>query len=50
MLDIPKQLETIKRGVVEIHSEEELVRKLKESRSLRVKLGVDPTAPDIHLG
>src|SRR3989339_217305 len=50
MLDIAKQLETIKRGAVEIHSEEELVRKLKENRPLRVKLGVDPTAPDIHLG
>jgi len=50
MLDITKQLETIKRGAVDIHSEEELIRKLKENRPLRVKLGVDPTAPDIHLG
>ncbi|MBI5779395.1 MAG: tyrosine--tRNA ligase [Planctomycetes bacterium] len=50
MLDIAKQLETIKRGAVEIHSEEELIRKLKANRPLRIKLGVDPTAPDIHLG
>jgi len=50
MFDINKQLEAIKRGAVDIHSEEELIRKLKENRPLRVKLGVDPTAPDIHLG
>src|SRR3989339_197825 len=50
MPDISKQLEAIKRGAVDIHSEEELIRKLKENRPLRVKLGVDPTAPDIHLG
>ncbi|MGB5854258.1 MAG: tyrosine--tRNA ligase [Oceanisphaera sp.] len=48
------QLETalaeIKRGVEEILVEEELVAKLKLGRPLRVKLGMDPTAPDIHLG
>ncbi|WP_375056227.1 tyrosine--tRNA ligase [Zobellella sp. DQSA1] len=48
------QLETalaeIKRGAEEILVEEELVAKLKEGRPLRVKLGMDPTAPDIHLG
>ncbi len=33
-----------------IHSREELATKLKSGRPLRVKLGVDPTAPDIHLG
>ncbi|WP_417617331.1 tyrosine--tRNA ligase [Oceanisphaera sp.] len=48
------QLETalaeIKRGVEEILVEEELVAKLKLDRPLRVKLGMDPTAPDIHLG
>lgn len=48
------QLETalaeIKRGVEEILVEEELIAKLKLDRPLRVKLGMDPTAPDIHLG
>lgn len=53
-IDINKQLEIIKRGTVELISEEELRRKLEESdkekRPLRVKAGFDPTAPDIHLG
>jgi tyrosyl-tRNA synthetase len=53
-MDIERQLEIIKRGVVDIISEEELVRKLelakKENRPLRVKAGFDPTAADIHLG
>ncbi|WP_115719702.1 tyrosine--tRNA ligase [Gallaecimonas mangrovi] len=43
-------LEILKRGVDEILVEEELVTKLKENRPLRIKLGADPTAPDIHLG
>lgn len=43
-------LEILKRGVEEILVEEELVAKLKENRPLRIKLGADPTAPDIHLG
>ncbi|MDI6732806.1 MAG: tyrosine--tRNA ligase [Planctomycetota bacterium] len=50
MLEISRQLEVIKRGVVDFHTEEELVERLKLKRPLRVKLGVDPTAPDIHLG
>ncbi len=49
-----KQLEIIKRGVVEIIPETELVAKLKKSiaekKPLKIKLGLDPTAPDIHLG
>jgi tyrosyl-tRNA synthetase len=45
-----KELELIKRGASEIISEEELVKKLSSGKKLRVKLGVDPTAPDIHLG
>ncbi|KAL8205078.1 UNVERIFIED_CONTAM: hypothetical protein K2H54_000135 [Gekko kuhli] len=43
-------LAEIKRGAEEILVEEELVAKLKEGRPLRIKLGMDPTAPDIHLG
>jgi len=49
-----QQLEIIKRGTVEIIPEEELLQKLKRAEAtgkpLRVKLGLDPTAPDIHLG
>ncbi len=42
--------EKIKRGTVDIISEEELRQKLAAGKPLRVKLGVDPTAPDLHLG
>ncbi|MFH1367511.1 MAG: tyrosine--tRNA ligase [Elusimicrobiota bacterium] len=43
-------LDKIKRGIVELISEDELKKKLSKKKPLRVKLGVDPTAPDIHLG
>ncbi|MGH8604588.1 MAG: tyrosine--tRNA ligase, partial [Gammaproteobacteria bacterium] len=44
------KLETLKRGVVEILLEDELTRKLELGRPLRIKVGFDPTAPDLHLG
>jgi tyrosyl-tRNA synthetase len=54
MLPPEKQLEIIKRGTVEIILEEDLKKKLerayKENKPLRIKVGFDPTAPDIHLG
>ncbi|WP_099610622.1 tyrosine--tRNA ligase [Vibrio fujianensis] len=50
MASIEAALAEIKRGVEELIPEEELVAKLKEGRPLRIKLGADPTAPDIHLG
>ncbi|MGC6408083.1 tyrosine--tRNA ligase [Bisgaard Taxon 45] len=50
MTDINTVLTELKRGVDEILSEADLIEKLKENRPLRVKLGADPTAPDIHLG
>ena len=50
MLSPEAQLATLRRGVIEITPEEEFVARLCEGRSLRVKLGVDPTAPDIHVG
>jgi tyrosyl-tRNA synthetase len=50
MIPIEEQLASIKRGVDEILPEDELVKKLKEDRPLRSKAGVDPTAPDLHLG
>lgn len=49
-MDIQEQLKIIKRGAVEIISENELIEKLKRGRPLRVKAGFDPTAPDLHLG
>ena len=53
-MTIEQQLELIKRGTVEIISEKQLFDKLyksqKEKRSLVIKAGFDPTAPDIHLG
>jgi len=45
-----EQLQIIKRGAVDIVSEEELLEKLKKKEVLRVKAGFDPTAPDLHLG
>jgi tyrosyl-tRNA synthetase len=50
MASIEAALAEIKRGVEELIPEEELIKKLKEGRPLRIKLGADPTAPDIHLG
>jgi tyrosyl-tRNA synthetase len=49
-MSIDEQLEKLLCGVEEIHSKEELKKKLQENRPLRIKFGVDPTSPDIHLG
>jgi tyrosyl-tRNA synthetase len=43
-------MELIKRGCDELLVEDELSRKLASGRRLRIKLGLDPTAPDLHLG
>ena len=45
-----EQCEILRRGAAQIISEAELLAKLRLGRPLNVKLGVDPTAPDIHLG
>lgn len=45
-----RDLEVIKRGTVEILTEDELKKYLKKKKPLRVKFGADPTVPDIHLG
>jgi tyrosyl-tRNA synthetase len=45
-----ESLEILCRGCAEVISREELRKKLSSDRPLRIKLGVDPTAPDIHLG
>src|SRR3990167_3278985 len=50
MIDPKKTLEEIKRCAVEVILEDELLARLSEKKPLRVKLGFDPTAPDIHLG
>ena len=54
MVEINEQLKILKKGVAEIISEEDLIKKLeksaKENKPLTVKLGLDPSAPDIHLG
>ena len=50
MVPIAEALETIKRGCDELLVEEELIGKLKRGKTLKVKLGMDPTAPDLHLG
>src|SRR5437764_2225547 len=53
-MTISEQGALLLRGTVEILSEEELAAKLERSQRtgqpLRVKLGIDPTSPDIHLG
>ena len=43
-------LELIRRGVDEILTEEDLIVKLKSKKQLLIKVGFDPTAPDLHLG
>jgi tyrosyl-tRNA synthetase len=50
MSDADRQLSVVKRGCDEILVEDELREKLRTGRPLRVKLGMDPTAPDLHLG
>ncbi|MGL5650146.1 MAG: tyrosine--tRNA ligase [Paraclostridium sp.] len=54
MIEINEQLKIIKKGAAEIISEEDIVKKLeksaKENKPLTIKLGLDPSAPDIHLG
>jgi tyrosyl-tRNA synthetase len=48
--DAKEQAQELGRNATEVISGEELAAKLREGRPLRVKLGMDPTAPDLHLG
>lgn len=52
--NVAEQVKLLKRGTVEIYSEAELAERLSEAAKtgsqLRIKLGLDPTSPDIHLG
>ena len=47
---VDEQLEYLKKGFVEIIREEELRERIAAGRPLKVKVGFDPTAPDLHLG
>ncbi len=49
-LPAEEQLKLIQRGTHEIISEDDLLKKLKLNRPLRIKAGFDPTAPDLHFG
>src|SRR5882672_11349336 len=48
--EVDQALEIIRRGAVDLINEGELRKKLLTGRALRIKLGLDPTAPDLHLG
>ncbi|MGA7763421.1 MAG: tyrosine--tRNA ligase [Candidatus Binataceae bacterium] len=48
--DAKEQAQELGRNASEVISGDELTAKLREGRALRVKLGMDPTAPDLHLG
>src|ERR1700716_3730015 len=50
MTDFDGQLAELQRGTQEVLITDELVRKLRRGRPLRVKAGFDPTAPELHLG
>jgi tyrosyl-tRNA synthetase len=49
-MDIGKQVAVMKSRCAELISEDELVQKIKKHRHVRIKLGIDPSAPEIHLG
>lgn len=49
-MTLEEQLRNIQRGTTDVISEVELISKLKLERPLNIKFGIDPTAPDIHLG
>ncbi|MEG2172630.1 MAG: tyrosine--tRNA ligase [Desulfovibrionaceae bacterium] len=50
MIDIDTQIQQIKRGVAELIDEGELRKKIARGTPLHIKVGFDPTAPDLHLG
>ncbi|ABF44310.1 tyrosyl-tRNA synthetase [Deinococcus geothermalis DSM 11300] len=49
-LPVDEQLAILRRGVVDLVTEDDLRRKLERGQPLRIKLGADPTRPDLHLG
>ena len=48
--NIDEQIKLIRRGIVDLISEEDLRKKLARDKPLNIKVGFDPTAPDLHLG
>ncbi len=52
--EIDRQIEVMRDGAVDLHGEDDLRKRLakalEEKRPLRVKLGMDPSSPDLHLG
>jgi len=48
--DSQKIKEAMERGVEGVFESATLAEKMKSGRQLRIKMGIDPTAPDIHLG
>ena len=50
MTDVKQALELISRGTEEIIKIEDLQKKLESGKTLRIKVGFDPTAPDLHIG
>ncbi|SHE27714.1 tyrosyl-tRNA synthetase [Marinitoga hydrogenitolerans DSM 16785] len=49
-MDFERHFEIIKRNTIDLITEEDLKKRLKSKKTLRVKLGVDPSRPDLHLG
>ncbi|MEX0849430.1 MAG: tyrosine--tRNA ligase [Candidatus Dependentiae bacterium] len=49
-MDIEKQIAKLSHGAVQVLPVEELKNKLNKKKPLRIKLGADPTSPDLHLG
>ena len=49
-MTIDEQVKIIRRGIVDLVSEEDLRKKLAKDKPLNIKVGFDPTAPDLHLG
>jgi tyrosyl-tRNA synthetase len=49
-VDVERALEIVRRGAVDLIDQSELRGKFRSGRKLRIKLGLDPTAPDLHLG
>jgi tyrosyl-tRNA synthetase len=49
-MNLESQLALLKRGTLSLVSEAELAKKLSSGKTLRIKLGVDPTSADLHLG
>ena len=50
MVSNEKQLDEIRRGTEEVLVEKDFVRRYKQKKPLKIKVGFDPTAPDLHIG